>query len=101
MELKTKRYTAEEFDEFIWLPENVQRNFVLIAGEIVEKMVSNSYCSIIELRINRRLGAFVEDHDLGWVTVPDGGYMVAGERYIPDIAYLSQKRHPEIPKVSY
>lgn len=101
MELKTKRYTAEEFDEFVLLPENVQRNFELIGGEIVEKMVSNSYCSIIESRINRLLGNFVEEHDLGWITSPDGGYNVAGERYIPDVAFLSRKRHPEVPKVSY
>ena len=101
MELKAKRkITAQQFNEFVFQPENVQRQFELIAGEIIE-MVSNSYSSIIAARLLIRLGAYVLDNNLGHVLGADGGYEIDDERYIPDVSFLSYARHPEVPKVAY
>jgi Uma2 family endonuclease len=63
--------------------------------------VSNSYCSIMSGIIIRLLGAFVDQHKLGWVTTPDGGYMVGGERYIPDAAFISIAKYPKAPRETY
>src|SRR5688500_5284088 len=99
MELKTKRYTAKEFDEFILLPENVQRNFELIGGEIVEKMPTNGYCSDITVEIIIRIKQHLyQTGQATHVTAPDAGYMAAGERYIPDIGIISKVRQPQLPR---
>lgn len=88
--LDTKRYTVTEFFEFIKQPENTARHYELIAGEVV-LVVSNGYASRVAARIVRFLDAFVEEHKLGRVTTADGGYMVGGQPYIPDAAFLSYK----------
>lgn len=101
MVLQIQPVSSREFDQFIRLPENADRNFELIAGEIVEKMVSNPRSSKIGLRVGGRLSVFVEDRGLGVVTGADGGYMVGGERYIPDAAYISKARQSAQPDEAY
>ena len=89
-----KHYTVEEFDVFVMLPENVDKLFEFVGGEIVE-MVSNNYSSEIAATILILLGMFVKTHKLGRVTGADGGYIVAGQRYIPDVAYISAQKQPQ------
>jgi Uma2 family endonuclease len=86
--------SLEQFDEFVLRPENADRNFEFIAGEIVE-VVSNNYSSLLGIRIGGRISLYAEDHHLGHVTGADGGYIVVGERYIPDAAFTSYARQPE------
>lgn len=50
MVLKTRLVTVEEFERYIWLPENRDRNFEYIGGEIVE-VVSNPVSSNLAARI--------------------------------------------------
>lgn len=92
--------TADTFDEFIARPENRDRLFELIHGEIVE-VVSNGESSEIGMLIGGFLTLFVRQHKLGRVTGADGGYMVAGERYIPDAAYISRARQPAVSRAAY
>ena len=40
---QTKTYTIEEFERFLALPENADRLFELIDGEIVEKMPTEEH----------------------------------------------------------
>ncbi len=87
------RITVEEFDQFVERPENADRLFEYIGGEIVE-VPSNPYVSFVAMRIARRLAAWVEDRHLGYVTGEAGGYMVSGERYAPDVAFLAQEKGP-------
>lgn len=94
MVLQTKLITAQEFDRVAALPENRDRRLELIAGEIIE-VVSNSYSSRIAAAIVGELRAFTKPRRLGGVTGADGGYVVAGERYIPDAAFISAERQPE------
>jgi Uma2 family endonuclease len=90
---KTKM-TAEEFEQFIMLPENVDRNFELIGGEIYE-VVSNNYSSQVAGRLTVYVGGFIIQYDLGHFTVADGGYKVSGEDYMPDFAFISKARQPK------
>jgi Uma2 family endonuclease len=91
---------VEEFDRFILRPENRNRIFEYIGGEIVE-VPSNPYASNISSRINRRIGNFVEEQDLGFVTGEAGGYWVSGERYAPDVAFISKDRQDELARQGY
>ncbi|NOG51492.1 MAG: hypothetical protein HND48_20260 [Chloroflexi bacterium] len=69
--------SAEEFERFAEQPENADKILELIAGEVVE-VPSNIWSSIISSRINRRIGEWVETHNLGFVTGEAGGYRVEG-----------------------
>ena len=100
MAIEIKRYSAEEFEQFVRLPEHADRRFELIGGEIVD-VVSNNYSSLVAMRIGARLLVFVENRQSGYVTGADGGYVVSGERYIPDAAYISKERQPDPSHEAY
>jgi Uma2 family endonuclease len=100
MVVQTRRMTVEEFESFVDLPENADRLFEYIGGEPVE-VPSNPFVSEIASRISRHLGNWVDERDLGHITGEAGGYMVAGERYAPDVAYISKVRQPELPQRGY
>jgi Uma2 family endonuclease len=100
MAISTTRVTVEEFDAYVSLPENADRLFELIGGEIVE-VPSNPFASYISARINRRFAAHVEDRNLGYVTGEAGGYMVSGEKYAPDVAFISYIKQPELAHSGY
>ncbi len=91
-----KRLTVEEFDAFAALPENEDRLLEFILGEISE-VSTNPRGSKLGARMVRLIGNIVEDRNLGHVTGADGGYRVSGERYIPDAAFISYARQPELP----
>jgi Uma2 family endonuclease len=88
------------FDEFVALPENAEKLFEFIQGEIVE-VPSNPYSSQVASRVNYHLYGYVDQHDLGHVTGEAGGYQVFGERYAPDVAFISKTRQAELPAQGY
>ncbi|MBL8155338.1 MAG: Uma2 family endonuclease [Anaerolineae bacterium] len=98
--LQAQLITAQEFDRVAALPENRDRRLELIAGEIHEA-ASNHYASRIAAAIGAELRGFVKRGRLGGVTGADGGYIVAGERYIPDVAFISAARQPEGSREAY
>ncbi|MBN1564236.1 MAG: Uma2 family endonuclease [Anaerolineae bacterium] len=87
----TQRITVEEFERLASRPANVDRRLEFIAGEVVE-LVPHQYCSQIAGRIIVRLGAFVEQHNLGYYSVPDGGFKIGDNRVMPDVAFVSNTR---------
>jgi len=97
----SKTMTAEEFDAFTLLPENAERLFEFIGGEIVE-VPSNPYSSEIASNISFYLKLFLREKNIpGHVTGEAGGYRVSGERYAPDVAYLSKARQAELVREGY
>lgn len=94
------RITAEEFEAFDQLPENAEKKLELIGGEIVE-VPSNPYASEIASLINWALVSYIKQNPIGRVTGEQGGYMVSGERYAPDVAFISKARQPELVRKGY
>ena len=86
-------FTKEEFYEFVLRRENRHRNFEYIAGEIVA-VVSNQESSRSGLSLVAEVGVYVKKNKLGRCTGADGGYVVSGEDYIPDGAFMSYARQP-------
>lgn len=83
----TQRYSIAEFEQFMRQPENQQRCFEYIGGEIVEVPL-NPYVSAIAQRISFFIQLFMREHGVdGYVTGEAGGYRVMGERYAPDVAF--------------
>ncbi len=100
MVLRTQPITKTEFERFVMLPENRDRNFEFIAGEIVE-VVSNNKSSRKAAKLIIYVGSHILTHHLGRMTGADGGYVVFGEDYIPDAAFMSYARQPISPDVAY
>jgi Uma2 family endonuclease len=92
--------TVADFDHYALLPENGERLLEFIAGEISE-VPSNPYASKVGSLILAALLWFVTPRGLGHVTGEAGGYMVSGERYAPDVAYISKARQPELATEGY
>lgn len=95
MAVGTANLTVEDFDQLAERPENADRRLEYIRGEMVE-VVSNNYASVVASKINFFVQLFLAEHGIeGYVTGADGGYQVAGERYIPDVAFISKARQSE------
>jgi Uma2 family endonuclease len=100
MTIQEFEYTLEEFDEFVELPKNVEKLFEFIGGEIFE-VPSNPYVSKIAGLILTYLNMYLFQNDIGHVTGEQGGYRVAGERYAPDVAFITYEKQPELVKQGY
>jgi Uma2 family endonuclease len=92
--VQTHYTTLEDFLRFISLPENDDRLFEYIEGEIVE-VVTNYYCSLVAARILSRILTYAEGRDLGYVTGEAGGYQVGDHRFLPDVGFISKQRQPK------
>lgn len=95
-----QKTTVQEFEEFVFLPENLDQHFEFIGGQIV-KMVSNNFSSEVAARILVLLGAYVLQNNLGRVLGADGGYIIGEDRYIPDVSFISSERQPKSSHEAY
>jgi Uma2 family endonuclease len=101
MVIEARHFTAEDFDQFAELPENDDKLLEFIGGEIVE-VPSNAYASSISSRISYFFTAHIIQNNIpGHVTGEAGGFMVSGERYAPDVAFISALKQPELAKRGY
>lgn len=95
-----ERITVEQFEQLIAQPEYAERLFEYIGGEVVE-VVSNPRSSAVAALILAEIVFFLKGKNLGYVTGADGGYIVADERYIPDVAYISKARQATLVAEGY
>jgi Uma2 family endonuclease len=97
MAVDKQLYTLDQYHAFIDLPENQDRIFELIDGELVEKMPSFTP-SRIAADVVFFFKLYLRDHDIGYVTGADGGYaMPDGSVLIPDVGFVLKERLREIP----
>jgi Uma2 family endonuclease len=94
MLIEEKSCTAADFEQIAALPENRERRLEYIGGEVIE-VVSNNEASRVAASILAEIRMFIKGRALGWVTGADGGYVVSGERYIPDVGFISRQRQPD------
>jgi Uma2 family endonuclease len=90
---KSKLYTVDEFEEFTSRPENSDRLFELINGEIVEKVTTEEH-SLIVGNVYRPLWSFVDKRDLGRVNFRVQRRTVADEynERQPDVEFTRKER---------
>ena len=91
MAVQRTQVSPDEFERVVMLPENADTLLELIDGEIVE-VVSNEKSSALASRLGILVGGFILFNRLGFTTGADGGYQIGSERYIPDFAFVSNKR---------
>ncbi len=92
--------TLEDFETLINLPGNEDLIFEFIDGEIIE-VPSNAYSSEIGVNVIFLLKLHDRETRLGHITGENAGYMIAGARLSPDVAYISKARQPEFPREGY
>jgi len=100
MTLQERYYTVAEFDDFVLLPENEDKLWEFIGGEMVE-VPSNPFVSKIAGLILTYINIYLFEHDVGHATGEAGGYEVSGERYALDVAFISYEKQPELVKEGY
>ncbi|MCD4686215.1 MAG: Uma2 family endonuclease [Anaerolineae bacterium] len=96
MGVQTQHMTVEEFEAFAAQVENAERRLEFIGGQTAER-IPHSYRSIVAALIAAKIGNFVNQYNLGYVTGADGGYAVGDDRYIPDVGFISKAKQPEAP----
>lgn len=98
MSVQEKLYTADEFWEFVSLPENEDKFFELIEGVIYEVNPPRPIHVVTSGRIFGFFFIFNETHQLGFVTVENGGYELSpGNVLIPDVGFISFDKVPTLP----
>lgn len=101
MAVHTTSMTVDQFDRFVELPENADKLFEYIGGEVVE-VPSNPYVSEIAYNVGFAIKLYLREHGVaGHVTGEAGGYMVSGERYAPDVAFTSKEKQAELATQGY
>jgi Uma2 family endonuclease len=98
--MQVQQPSVEEFEAFTLLPENDDKLFEFIGGDIVEKL-PNPYASKIAGIIAGELYIFLRGKNLGHLTGEAGGYQVFGERYAPDVAFIRKEKQPELAHEGY
>ena len=83
-----EKVTLEAFKQYVELPENSDRLFELINGEIVEKMPGRASNSAISANFIFLTRLFCSQHQIPFViTGEQGTYDVLGHSLAPDFAY--------------
>lgn len=100
MAVQKTQLTDADFERFIALPENADLRFEFIDGEII-KVPSNALSSEIAILIAAALLAFVRPRKLGRVTGEGAGYIIAGRKLSPDVAFVAADRQERLAPEGY
>ncbi len=97
-----KRYTTAEYLAIAALPENALKRLELVNGVIVEMAPSNRRNTVLAGLFVMYLNLFVREHDLGYITVPDGGFQLDSETLLmPDAAFIAKTRVIDLEGVTF
>ena len=101
MVLQQKTYDIDDVWELAHQMGNDDRRFELMDGELFEMSPPGVLHGYLAIRLGRFLDVFVEEHQLGIVTVETGHHPPGNRSTLlaPDIAFTSKARLPQpIPK---
>ncbi len=96
MLLQTRLYTVEAFEDFIARPENIERNFELIHGEIVEKATPTELHGVVVANLIIEIGIFLRQYQVGRLGTKIRNRMPIDDfnSRIPDISYFADTLRP-------
>lgn len=93
-----EKVTLEDFKRFVDEPENADRLFELLNGEIVEVMPGRTANSQIHDIIVTEVRSYCKEHGIVCFTSSaDGAYAVGGSVLAPDFAYKRTPMSSEYP----
>ncbi len=94
--------TAEDFALLPSPEDGTQQE--LVQGVLITMPPPSFYHGQVCSKFDRKLGGFIDDHRLGWITSNDSGVILAHRPDTvrgPDIAFWSRERMPEPPRKGY
>lgn len=98
MAVSRERLTIEDFQAFIAQPENADRLFEFINGEIVEVSPGRTSNSALEHILSFIVRLFCREHNLPcYISGGDGAYNIDGHVIAPDFAYKTTPMSNEYP----
>lgn len=100
MVLERQRVTVGEFERFIAQPDNRERRFELIHGEIVEKAMPTQTHGRLAANYVIELGIYLKQNPLGFVEI-EVRYRPEGDRYndrLPDVSIVLDAATPAVVK---
>lgn len=92
--------TPDEFEAYIALPENAGRLFEHVVERIVE-VARSPIATQITARIVAPLSAYMRENRIAHLTTDSAGYLVATDRYLPNVAVLRLDRQAELVRGGY
>ncbi len=99
MVIQDRLYSVEEFEEIIARPENRDRLFELVNGEIVEKVPTQQH-GMITLKTGSRILTWIELGHPGRVAV-EVRHQLPGDKHnsrLPDISYYADTTTPVVER---
>jgi len=90
-----EKITTAQFDAFLGEPEQAERRFELVDGEIVEKMPTQLHAYIIQM-LSGFLFVFLRQNPLGYALI-EAHYRLPGDAendLIPDLSFVKKERGP-------
>ncbi len=97
MEVQERLYTVDDVLELQARDSDRDSKYELIDGVLIEMPPSNLLHAWLASRIDRLIGNFAEENDMGFAFV-EGGFTPPGDRYNlrgPDVAFVSKARMPD------
>ena len=97
MAIQEKLYTIDDVWELSHRPENSNKYYYLIDGELYWDMPPGGRHGSLAIRLATRLQLHIENYDLGFGTVETGYYPRDDRRTLlaPDVAFISHARAPQ------
>jgi Uma2 family endonuclease len=92
----TRTYTVDEFEAFIAQPENHDRNFELVNGELVEKAMPTEEHALIIGIFTGEFYIYARAHNLG-LPGPEERFQVTGDKRNTRMPDLSWRLDPDAP----
>lgn len=99
-DIQKKALSYADYQQFCEMPENRDRLFEFIDGEIIEKMPSFEP-SELATEIIYYFKHYLKQNPIGRLTGPDGSYIMSDDDdsdvFIPDVGYISNERLGKTP----
>lgn len=101
MVTQEKHFSAADLWALSHQPHNKDKRLELVAGVIIEMSPAGGKHGFIASRLDRLIGNFVEENDLGYTTAAETGYILSKNPHgrdtvrAPDVGYVSKGRLPE------
>ncbi len=96
MALQEKLYTVEDVWQLEHQPENEDKHYYLIDGELFWEMSPGYFHGRLTVLIGRYLSIYAEEHDLGEV-VAETSFYPSDDRHTllrPDVAFIRKEKAP-------
>src|SRR5262245_57087926 len=92
-------YTSDDLWDIQSQPENQDKNFELIDGELCEVTPNSLVSNLVATELIYYLKSHVRAHDLGFVAGTDAGFTISpGNTLEPDVAFIAKSRLPKMPE---